>query len=244
MEQNEIDRKTLGLIALVSLFVASLTASNFLAAKLFEYHIGSIVLAAPAAVAAYALTFTFTDIISEVYGRKAANLAVRLGFATQLVVLLYIVIAIKLQISEHSMVSQEIYESVIGSNVSIILASLIAYLISQHHDVWAFHLWKVKTNGKWLWLRNNASTMVSQLIDTAIFITLAFHVLPQLLGDLSPLPLSVVETIIVGQYLVKLLIAILDTPLVYLGVALVRKYTGLEPVYEKVKLTGKTGIIE
>lgn len=224
-----LDRRVVAYIALTGLFIASLTASNFLASKLFSVSILGFTLLAPAAVLAYALTFTFTDIISEVYGRRAANLAVRLGFAAQILVLLYAWFAVALPTSTHSPVGEEEFRKVVGSTGSIIAASLTAYLVSQHHDVWAFHLWKEKTRGRWLWLRNNASTLVSQLIDTVLFISLAFHVYPMLLHDLPSLPWSVIGTIIVSQYIIKALIALADTPLVYLGVAAVRRYIQVEP---------------
>ncbi len=225
----ELDKRLVPLIVLITLFVVSLTASNFLASKVFSYTIFGITIAAPAAVAAYALTFTFTDIISEVYGKKMANLAVRLGFISQLLVLAYIYIALKLPTAPFSPVSEEAYRSVVFSNYYITIASLTAYLVSQHHDVWAFHFWKKATRGKWLWLRNNASTIVSQLLDTVIFITLAFHVLPALFGG-NPLPLAAIESIILGQYLVKVMIALADTPLVYSGVFLIKNYLGGLPL--------------
>ena len=224
-----LDRRTTAFIVLVSLFVASLTASNFLASKLFQYKLFGLTLMAPAAVAAYALTFAFTDMISEVYGKRHANLVVRIGFATQILVLLYAWIALKLPVSENSPASQEAFASVVGSTSSIIAASLTAYLVSQHHDVWAFHFWRRLTGGRWLWLRNNASTLVSQLIDTVLFITLAFKVYPSVLGG-PVLPWSIIQNIIVGQYLVKALIALADTPIVYAGVFLVKRYIhGPEP---------------
>ena len=228
-----LDRRTIAYVVLTSLFVASLTASNYLASKVFLLGtLKGITLAAPAAVAAYALTFTFTDIISEVYGKKAANLAVRLGFATQILVLAYTLIALHLETAPFSPVSQEEFKAVVGSQSSIITASLIAYLVSQHHDVWAFHWWREKTRGRWLWLRNNASTLVSQALDTIIFITLAFAVLPHIFGG-RPLPMNLVLSIIAGQYLVKALIALLDTPLVYAGVLLTRAYIGVQEVLER-----------
>jgi uncharacterized integral membrane protein (TIGR00697 family) len=84
----------------------------------------------------------------------------------------------------------------------------------QHHDVWAYGFWREKTDGRHLWLRNNASTMVSQAIDTVIFISLAFYVV---------LPNSILFQMMVGQYAIKLLIAALDTPFMYLAVAAARR---------------------
>ena len=225
-KEVELNRELKVYVALTMLFVASLTASNFLASKLFAMgSIAGITLLAPAAVLAYALTFTFTDIISELYGRKAANLAVRIGFFSQLIVLGYALFALKLRAVPWSPADDESFSRVIGMSGNIILASLAAYIVSQHHDVWAFHWWKMRTKGRWLWLRNNASTAVSQLIDTVIFITLAFSILPRLMGG-EPIPFPVVGTIIAGQYLVKLLIALVDTPLVYAGVLLAKNYIG------------------
>ena len=122
---------------------------------------------------------------------------------------------------------------------NIIIASLIAYVVSQLHDVWAFHAWRRLTRGRWLWLRNNASTAVSQAIDTVIFISLAFNVLPRLTGG-QPLPLDAIIVIIYSQYLIKLAIALLDTPLVYAGVALVRAYSQGLPI-QPVRRGGVVG---
>jgi uncharacterized integral membrane protein (TIGR00697 family) len=106
---------------------------------------------------------------------------------------------------------QEAYETILGSSARIMVASLTAYLFSQYHDVWAFHFWKRVTSDRFLWLRNNASTIVSQLLDSVVFITIAFYV------SMPLVPL------ILGQWVVKVGIAALDTPFVYLLVYLVRR---------------------
>jgi len=228
---NEIrlDKASIAYAALVALFTGSLVASNYLASKLFTATIFGVSVAAPAAVLAYAMTFLFTDIISEVYGKKAAGIAVFVGFATQVLILAYNAFALKLPHAPFSPATPQAYESVVGGSAPIILASLTAYIISQTHDVWAFHFWKSKTGGRWLWLRNNASTMVSQLIDTVIFITLAFNIIPSIMG-LQALPWAAIKSIIIGQYIVKWLIALGDTPLVYLGTHLVSNYIGIKTI--------------
>ncbi len=209
-----------GLLALTAVFITSLTAANFLAAKVASLGKAfGVELLVPAGVLAYAVTFTTTDVISEVYGRKAANYVVRVGFATQLLILLYSWVAVSMPIASFQAGLGEAFNKLVASPPNIVLASLTAYLVSQHHDVWAFHKWREATGGKWLWLRNNASTAVSQLIDTTIFITLAFGLLPHVLGGAS-VPLTLLLNTILGQYVVKLIIALLDTPFVYLGVAL------------------------
>jgi len=91
---------------------------------------------------------------------------------------------------------------------------MVAYLLSQHHDVFAFQFWKNKTKGRHLWLRNNLSTMVSQAIDTVIFITIAFY------GVMDIVPL------LIGQYVIKLIIGVLDTPFIYFVSWLMNKIPG------------------
>ncbi len=192
-------------IVLVGLFVGCLVSANFIAIKLCNIF-GLVV---PAGVIAYSITFTVTDIISDVYGRKAASYAVWAGFAANIVMVAMVFGGWLLP--PLSPAFQSKYQ-VLLSTPRIVAASMVAYLLSQNHDVLAFHFWKALTKGRHLWLRNNASTAVSQLIDTCTFITLAFY---------GVVPNSVLLNMILGQYLIKLLIAICDTPFVYLGVKLI-----------------------
>ncbi|MFH1784174.1 MAG: queuosine precursor transporter [bacterium] len=187
------------LIILVSIFAASLAIASVLASKILM--IAGLVF--PAGVLAYSITFPITDVISEVWGKKRANQVVISGFFALLVVLILARVSILLPAAGFWQ-KGEAFNSIIASTTRIIIASFVAYLISQFHDVWAFHFWKKVTKGKHLWLRNNASTLVSQLIDTVVFITIAFYGTMPLMG------------LIKGQYLVKAAIAIIDTPLVYL----------------------------
>jgi hypothetical protein len=117
-------------------------------------------------------------------------------------------------------------QTVLGSSTSIVVASLAAYVVSQNWDVLAFHWLRDYTDGEWLWLRNVGSTATSQLLDTVIFVTLGFLVVPSVLGTGSALPTSVVLSLIVGQYLLKVLIAVVDTPFVYAVVSLARSRRG------------------
>ena len=105
----------------------------------------------------------------------------------------------------------EMFSKVLALTPRITLASFIAYLISQHHDIWIFHFWKKKTNGKHLWLRNNASTIVSQLIDSIIFVTIAFY-------GIFP-----IWNMILGMWIVKIIIALIDTPFIYGAIWLMDK---------------------
>ncbi len=213
------------LLVLMALFITSLTASNLTASKIvFLGEISGITLLSPAAVVAYAATFLFTDIISEVWGKRVAGHVVFAGFISQLLLVFLVNLAILLPIAPfQGQEFQEAYARILGPSWYIVVGGLVAYLVSQYHDIWAFHMWRKRTKGRWLWLRNNASTMVSQLIDTAIFITLAFGALPQLALGSPIVPWNSTPGLIAGQYIVKLIIALLDTPFCYLGVHLVKK---------------------
>ena len=196
----------IALILLVGIFVSGLTIASILAGKIIDI----FGLYVPAGVLAYSITFMATDAIAEVWGKARANWVVIVGFISLMVVLILINIAIILPAAPFWK-NQSAFETILHGTSRIIIASFVAYIISQLHDVWAFHLWKKITKGKFLWLRNNLSTMVSQFLDTVIFISIAFY-------GLQP-----VGKLIWGQYIVKLGIALLDTPLVYLVVYLIRK---------------------
>lgn len=197
---------SLALMGLAALFAAALAIAAVLANKVIS--LGWLV--APAAVVAYSLTFPITDVVSEIWGRRAAGWVVVWGFASLLVTYGLIQLALWLPAAPFY-AHDEAFRQVVGGTRRIILASLLAYLLSQSHDVWMFHFWRRRTQGRHLWLRNNLSTMGSQLIDSAVFCTVAFY------GIVPVLPL------IVGQYVLKLLVALADTPLVYAAVFLLRR---------------------
>jgi len=203
------------LVVLATLFATCLLTANIIAVKLIS--IGTWIV--PAGVIAYPLTFLFTDVIAELYGRKIASRVVWVGFGVSVLMALLVYFGGLLPpalIWE----GQSAYESTLGMVPRITLASLAAYLISQHHDVFAFHFWRQKTKGRFLWLRNNASTMVSQALDTGIFITIAFWgTIPT--GDLTNMLLS--------QYVIKLVIAAVDTPFCYMLVGLLRERVKQSP---------------
>ena len=206
MERSPSREETIFLL-LSCCFVVLLVVSNIIASKIIM--VGSLV--GPAAVICYSLTFALSDTIAEVWGKERTRLVVNIGFFVTILSAVFIRIAIAMPAAPF-WESQGEYALILGSNFRIVVASLCAYLISQHHDIWAFAFWKNKTGGKYLWLRNNFSTGVSQFIDTSLFIVLAFY------GTGTPL-----VALIVGQYIIKLVIAVADTPLVYLFVYLIKK---------------------
>lgn len=191
---------------LACIYSGSLVLAAVMASKIIA--VGRLVV--PAGVLAYCLTFLITDVISEIWGKERAQTVVMGGFITLVLVFLLTGISI-LWPPASFWPHQKAYETILGSSARIMVASLTAYLFSQYHDVWAFHFWKRVTSDRFLWLRNNASTIVSQLLDSVVFITIAFY------GSMPLVPL------ILGQWVVKVGIAALDTPFVYLLVYLVRR---------------------
>ncbi|MBW2559574.1 MAG: queuosine precursor transporter [Deltaproteobacteria bacterium] len=188
------------------LFVASLLLANILASKIIM--VGGLVL--PAAIILYPLTFLFTDVVAEVEGKRSAGALIMTGFYLSLFMVV-VILAGKLLPPAEFWKHQEAYNIILGSTPRIVLASMVAYLISQNHDIWAFHWLREKTAGRHLWLRNNLSTIVSQMIDSVLFIGIAFW------GTVPP---ATIGMMILSQYIVKVGIALLDTPLCYLLVRL------------------------
>lgn len=197
------------LVILATLFVTCLLVANIIAVKLIS--IGGWVV--PAGVIAYPLTFLFTDVITELYGRRIASKVVWVGFGAN-ILMVTLVFCAKLLPPAPFWEDQLAYETILGMVPRIVLASMISYLISQHHDVFAFHFWRQKTKARFLWLRNNASTMVSQALDTGIFITIAFW---------GIVPTGILANMLLTQYIIKLAIAAADTPFCYLLVGLLKE---------------------
>ncbi|APT73273.1 transporter [Thermosipho melanesiensis] len=182
-------------------FSISVVVSNIVASKVIK--IGWFVV--PSAVFAYAITFLITDIIDEIWGKNEAQKTVWRGFFAQIFSSILILTAQWLPVAPFMPEQQNHFVAVLGQNWRFAIASLIAYLISQSIDVNLFSFFGKLTRGKKKWIRNNFSTMTSQFIDTMIFITIAFFgVVPNL------------WQMIMSQYLLKLIIAAVDTPFFYL----------------------------
>ena len=175
----------------------------------------------PAGVVAYPFTFLATDLISELFGRKRAQMLVWVGFGMNLFMLLLMSINHWLPNSSGVSGGLDLFEGVYQFMVGNTIASMIAYLIAQSVDVRLYHFWKRLTKGKHLWLRNNASTTVSQLVDSTAIITILY--LAGNLGDAID-NVGAVIILILNSYLFKFFFALFDTPLMYLGVRLLKNY--------------------
>lgn len=167
--------------------------------------------------ALYAGIFLATDILNEHYGRKEAQKAVWLGFVTSLLYIVLSQLFLRMTPSgdEFAQTAQSALETIFGFAPRVFIGSMSAYLISQSLDVYLFRKIKELSGDKMLWLRNNVSTIISQFVDTVIFTLIVFW------GVYSSL-----WQFILFAYLIKVSMAILDTPFIYLSKLIHRKKIG------------------
>ena len=166
----------------------------------------------------FASTFLCTDILSEYFDKNKARMNILIGFCAFLFMTLLMVITIGFKPSSDDWV-QESLSNVFTPMTRFFIASMIAYLISQYFDVWFFNYIKRVTSEKYLWLRNNLSTIASSLVDNTVFSIFAWILL-------NPEPISVYNVImiyILGTYLLRILLALFDTPLIYLAKFFIKK---------------------
>jgi len=197
---------------LLAVFVGLLIGMNLLGGKI----IGLWGISTSVAIFMVPFAFLITDVIAEVRGARAARQFVVAGIVALFFTLFFVSIFVALEPHERYSHDEE-YRTIFGASLRIIIASITAFFLSQFHDIWAFGWWKKKTQGRMLWLRNNLSTMVSQGIDTLVFMYIAFYQVAPQFDAVFILQLAL------PYYLLKVLFAALDTPLVYLGVSWLKK---------------------
>lgn len=217
-------------LVLAASFVVLLVLTNIVGIKLFRAPFNPE-FALTTGILTYPLTFLVTDIVSEVWGKRRADFMVLLGFLMS--VLMLGIVQLALNVPPHpfwvpgvdpafptELGYQHAFESIFALNGLLLFGSMLAYGCAQLCDNWLFHFFKRLTGGKHLWLRNNGSTWISQLVDTVIVNSILFYIGFQM--DLWT-GAGIMATI----YVYKLGIAALDTPLVYLGVYAVKRALGV-----------------
>lgn len=190
--------KKYGVEYLIGMFAGAIVITAVIANKIIVF--GPFTLSA--SIVVFSVTFFLTDVISEFWGKQAAKKAVWSGFLANVLLLFSVWMAINWD-SAGFWTGQSAFAETLGATGRVAVASMIAYILAQNHDVWSYHLWKKKFKGRHLWLRNNMSTGVSQVIDSIVFVTIAF------LGVIPVIP------IIISTIVVKFIIAALDTPFIY-----------------------------
>lgn len=195
----------LNFLAIVGLCASAITATKIIQIGPFVFPSSNIIFSL--------LTFPITDIISEIWGKKSAKLTVWISFAAQAFFVFLIQVSLYLPAASF-WENQEAYNLILGKGPRILFASMVAFLTSQYWDVIIYSYLKKIFKGRFLWIRNNISTFTSQLLNSSLFIVLAFY------GEKS------VGEMVLGSVLLKWLIAMIDTPLVYLGVYLINRFLG------------------
>jgi len=215
-------------LLLTSLFSVVLVLTNIIGVKLFQGPFNPTAHALTVGIITYPVTFLITDVVSEIWGAKKANAMVLIGFLMSIVMLLFVQIAIHLPAHAYWVAPdnpfgfetpseyQNAFNSVFSVNGKLLFGSMLAYMVAQLLDVRLYHMWRRITNGKYLWIRNNGSTSISQLVDTFIVNSILFY---WGFGWEFWQGISVMVTI----YFYKLILAVLDTPLIYLVVAMIKK---------------------
>ncbi len=219
-------------------FSVVLVLTNIIGVKLFELFPegrptwlpgeGSVTLTS--GILTYPLTFLLTDLVSEIWGKKRADLMVVTGFVMSVLMLVLITLAVglppspfwanpELELGADQL--QAAFEASFFYPGLLLFASMTAYLVAQLFDVRLYHFWWRVTRGRHMWIRNNGSTLISQLVDTiivnGIFLRWGLR-----------MEWGTIGTIILTVYLCKVVLALLDTPLIYLGRAILHRRLGLE----------------
>jgi len=206
-----------------AVFVTSLIVSNIIAVKLVQ--IGGLIL--PAAVILFPVAYIFGDILTEVYGYARARQAIWIGFFCNLLAVGAFWIAGLLPaapfwtagIFDEPDTAQQAYQAILGFTPRLLLASFIAYLIGEFLNSFVLAKLKVRTAGRYLWLRTITSTLIGQAADSAVFLTIAFW---------GILPLAGLQQAILNQWLFKVAYEILATPLTYLVVNRLKRAEGMD----------------
>jgi len=237
------ERRERVFLVLAGVFLCAMTLLNVIGITRFV-QLGPMQLAV--GVLAYPLTFLCTDLISELYGRARANFMVSVGLGLNVFIIAImwlgntlpavapaaqppwqtLPLASDVALPSGASVSGqvELFYLIYANTSGAVVASMLAYVLAQYVDVYLFHWLKQKTAGKHLWLRNNGSTVISQLVDSATVISVTFGA-AVLAGDMA---IGVVLGLMMSNYFFKLVSALVDTPIIYLAVAKLRPYLGLD----------------
>jgi uncharacterized PurR-regulated membrane protein YhhQ (DUF165 family) len=231
-------------LVLAGIFICAMTMLNILGITRF-IQLGPMQLAV--GVLPYPITFLCTDLICELYGKRRANFMVTLGLGLNFFILGFLYLgnlappvgpeslppwqlmqlAEPVSLPNGTIVEKqvELYQLIYATTSGAMFASMMAYIAAQYCDVQLFHFWKRVTRGKHLWIRNNFSTMISQMVDSFMVVLVTFGAV-YLAGDIT---LSALMTLMFSNYVFKFCVAVLDTLPFYLGVFKLRKYLGLAP---------------
>ncbi len=202
-------------VSLTALFVAALITANIIAVKLIS--VGGLVL--PAAIIIFPLSYIFGDVLTEVYGYRAARRTIWMGFLCNLLVVIAVSLAQALPPAPFWAENQAAYDRILGYTPRLLLASFLAYLVGEFANSYVLAKMKIATRGRWLWSRTIGSTLLGEGLDSLVFITLAFA---------GTMPDTVLLSSIVTQWLAKVAYEVAATPFTYAVVSFLKAREGLD----------------
>jgi queuosine precursor transporter len=189
---------------LISLYVAFVIFSNIVASKIGEFNLGFISFYAPAAVLIFSVTFLMTDIVNEKFGRKETHKMIFIAFIAQVAITLFSLLIVKLAPAPFFS-GQSAFELIFGQVPRLVIASWVAFLVSENLDAYLFAWFKNLTKGRYLWMRNAFSSLPSMVVDSVLFVTLAFYGTQPIL------------TLILGLIVIKWIVGVINIPFMYLN---------------------------
>ena len=198
------------LLVALAIYLTSLFAANTLGLKLMPFLFGSHL---SVAVFSFPVVFLMTDVVGEVYGKKVAKMFVFAGFVSTALFIVYSFLSLAMPWSADGEWARAGYNTIFGISVRIAIASLTAFLIAEYQDVLSFFFFRKKWGEKLFWLRSLLSNLWSQLLDTVIFMVIAFA---------GVYPVRTLVSIVITWWLYKVAMGALYTPLSYLGLRLLR----------------------
>lgn len=184
-------------------FCTALIVSNIIAGKLWQAPFG---LTLTAGAVLFPIVYIIGDVIPEVYGLRATRHVIWFGFAANLFAVLFFTICLALPYPSFWQ-NQAAFETVLGFTPRLLIASLLAYLVGTNANAWVMVRMKALTNSRWLWTRTISSTIIGEGLDSAVFMLIAF---------LGVVPLEVLPSLIVSQWLFKTMYEVIATPITYL----------------------------
>ncbi len=223
----QLDRRIALFVTLTGAFVTCLVVGDIIGNKLTQATVYGKAYVISAGMIPFPVTFLRTDLLPEFYGKQAARFVTLVGFACATFTIAVLSVAVQLPWADLTTgadwqgVTKATFDNVFAGSQRILFASLVAYMVAQFTDIAVFHALKRLTRNKLLWARATGSTLISQLIDTGIV---------QMIAWVGLLPLAEIFGIAVNSYIVKVVIAVSLTPLIYIGHGLLEQVMGIEPV--------------
>ncbi len=194
------------LLIALAVYITSLIAANLMGFKLMPFLFDSHL---SAGVFMFPVVFLMTDVVGEVYGKRVAKFFVFAGIVSTLLWIGYSLVSLAMPWAEKGLWVKDSYETMLGVSIRIAIASVVAFAVAEYQDVLSFFFFRAKLGEKLFWLRSTLSNLWSQLLDTVLFMTIAFY---------GVYDTSVLVTLIITWWLYKVAMGFLYTPLAYLGV--------------------------